>query len=97
MITGRSPGLADACETGGSRYSTGMKLAFELAPAQADRLRDEAKRLGLAPEDLARAALADLLSTPTTSFVPLQPGSSRRIRSYTGASPDAARPGISPG
>jgi hypothetical protein len=53
---------------GGSRYSTGMKLAFELAPAQADRLRDEAKRLGLAPEDLARAALADLLSTPDDEF-----------------------------
>ena len=68
MITGRSPGLADACETGGSRYDTGMKLAFELAPAQADRLRDEAKRLGLAPEDLARAALADLLSTPDDEF-----------------------------
>lgn len=45
-----------------------MKLAFELAPAQADRLRDEANRLGLAPEDLARAALADLLSTPDDEF-----------------------------
>ncbi len=52
----------------GSRYSTGMKLAFELPPAQADRLREEAKRLGLAPEDLARAALADLLGTPDAEF-----------------------------
>ena len=45
-----------------------MKLAFELPPAQADRLRDEATRLGLAPEDLARAALADLLGTPDAQF-----------------------------
>ena len=32
------------------------------------KLREEAKRLGLAPEDLARAALADLLSTPDAEF-----------------------------
>ncbi len=31
----------------GSGYSTGMKLAFELPPAQAAKLREEAKRLGL--------------------------------------------------
>ena len=41
-----------------------MKLAFEFPQAQAEKLRDEAKRLGLAPEELARAALADLLGTP---------------------------------
>jgi hypothetical protein len=41
-----------------------MKLAFELPQAQAEKLRDEAKRLGLAPEELARAALADLLGAP---------------------------------
>ncbi|HEY7443525.1 MAG TPA: hypothetical protein VH701_13955 [Vicinamibacterales bacterium] len=45
-----------------------MKLAFELPPAQAEKLRDEAKRLGLAPEELARAALADLLATPDAEF-----------------------------
>ncbi len=45
-----------------------MKLAFELPPAQADRLREEARRLRLAPEDLARAALADLLGTPDAEF-----------------------------
>ena len=45
-----------------------MKLAFELPPAQADRLREEAARLGLTPEDLARAALADLLGTPDAEF-----------------------------
>jgi hypothetical protein len=45
-----------------------MKLAFELAPAQSERLRAEAERLGLSPEDLARAALTDLLATPDADF-----------------------------
>ena len=45
-----------------------MRLAIELPPAQADRLRAEAERLGLAPEELARAALSDLLSTPDPAF-----------------------------
>ena len=42
-----------------------MKLAFELPQAQAEKLRDEAKRLGLAPEELARAALA---TTPRVCY-----------------------------
>jgi hypothetical protein len=45
-----------------------MRLAFELPDTQAEKLRDEAKRLGLAPEELARAALADLLGTPDDEF-----------------------------
>lgn len=45
-----------------------MKLAIELPDAYADRLRAEAQRLGLSPEDLARAALSDLLSTPDAEF-----------------------------
>ena len=45
-----------------------MKLAIELPTAQADKLRSEAERLGLSPEDLARAVLSDLLSTPDTEF-----------------------------
>lgn len=45
-----------------------MKLAIELPPAQADKLRAEAKRLGLSPEDLARAAVSDLLSTADAEF-----------------------------
>jgi len=45
-----------------------MKLAFELPPAQAEKLQAEAQRLGLAPEDLARAAVLDLLATPAPDF-----------------------------
>lgn len=36
-----------------------MRLAFELPPAQADRLKQEAAGLGVAPDELAKAALAD--------------------------------------
>ena len=45
-----------------------MKLSIDLSPAQAERLRLEAERLGLTPEDLARAAIADLLATPGEDF-----------------------------
>jgi hypothetical protein len=45
-----------------------MKLAVELPPAQAEKLREEANRLGLPPEELARAAVLDLLSTPDDEF-----------------------------
>ena len=45
-----------------------MKLAFELPPAQADRLRQEAARLGVAPDELAKAALADLLAAHDDEF-----------------------------
>ena len=45
-----------------------MRLAIELAPAQADKLRTEAARLGVSPEDLARAALSELLATSDSDF-----------------------------
>lgn len=45
-----------------------MRVAFELPPAQAEKLRSEAERLGLSPDDLARAAVSDLLSIPDTAF-----------------------------
>lgn len=45
-----------------------MKITIDLSPAQAERLRHEAERLGLAPEDLARAVLADLLVTREDDF-----------------------------
>jgi hypothetical protein len=45
-----------------------MRLTIDLSPAQAERLRREAERLGLSPEDLARAAVADLWATPGDEF-----------------------------
>jgi hypothetical protein len=45
-----------------------MKLVFELPAAQAEKLLTEAERLGLSPDDLARAALTDLLATPDPEF-----------------------------
>ncbi len=49
-------------------YSEAMKVAFDLPPAQAEKLRQEASRLGLTPDDLARAALTDLLATRDEDF-----------------------------
>jgi hypothetical protein len=45
-----------------------MKLSIDLSAAQAERLRLEAERLGLTPEDLARAAIADLLASAGEDF-----------------------------
>jgi hypothetical protein len=45
-----------------------MELALNLPPAQAEQLRREAERLRVSPEDLARAAVADLLATPDAEF-----------------------------
>ena len=45
-----------------------MKLSIDLSPTQADRLRLEAERLGLTPEDLATAVITDLLATAGEDF-----------------------------
>jgi hypothetical protein len=45
-----------------------MKVAFELPPAQAEKLRQEAERLGVPPAELARAAVSDLLAAPDDDF-----------------------------
>ena len=45
-----------------------MKVAFDLTPAQAEKLRIQAERLGITPDQLARAAVADLLATPDAAF-----------------------------
>jgi hypothetical protein len=50
------------------RKVVAMKLVFELPPAQAERLRQEAARLGVAPDELAKAALTDLLATQDPDF-----------------------------
>jgi hypothetical protein len=51
-----------------TRYSTCLKVTIDLSPAQAERLPQEAERLGLKPEDLARAAVADLLAAWDDDF-----------------------------
>ena len=45
-----------------------MKLSIELSDAETTKLREEAARLGVAPEALARAALTDLLSNEDEDF-----------------------------
>ena len=45
-----------------------MRIAIDLSPTQVDQLRDRAKSLGLQPEELARAAVADLLTNPEDEF-----------------------------
>ena len=45
-----------------------MKLSIELNETEGTRLRDEAARLGVKPEELARAALTDLLRNEDEDF-----------------------------
>lgn len=45
-----------------------MKVTFELPAAQAEKLRQQAERLGVSPEELARAALTDLLAVRDDDF-----------------------------
>jgi hypothetical protein len=45
-----------------------MKVTIELPSAQATQLENEAKRLGVSVEDLARAAVTDLLAAPNAAF-----------------------------
>lgn len=44
------------------------KVALDLTDAQAHRLRDEAARLGLPAEELARAAVVDLIERGSSDF-----------------------------
>lgn len=48
------------------RYTVVVEL--KLNEAQLEELRARAKSLGIAPEDLARAAIADLLANPQDEF-----------------------------
>jgi hypothetical protein len=45
-----------------------VKIAIDLSEPQESRLRERAKTLGVAPEELARAAVADLLTNPDDDF-----------------------------
>jgi hypothetical protein len=50
------------------RYSRVMQLPVELTDAQLESLRDRAKSLGISPEQLASAAVADLVERPADDF-----------------------------
>ena len=45
-----------------------MKIPIELSELQAEKLRGEAQRLGIRPEDLAAAAVVDLLGRHGEDF-----------------------------
>jgi hypothetical protein len=45
-----------------------MRLPIELPEPHADKLRGEAQRLGVRPEDLATAAVVDLLNREDDDF-----------------------------
>lgn len=45
-----------------------MKVAIELTASQATLLRQQAARLGVPAEELARAAVVDLLTTRAEDF-----------------------------
>lgn len=44
------------------------KLTIELSDADAERLSNEAARLGVSPEDLARAVVSDQLTEQNEAF-----------------------------
>ena len=50
------------------RYTLGMTVTVELSDAEAAELHERAKSLGVPAEDLARAAVADLLGQPADDF-----------------------------
>jgi hypothetical protein len=45
-----------------------MRIVVELSEEEAERLRAAAERLGVRPEDLARAGVSDLLKRPEADF-----------------------------
>jgi len=49
-------------------YPVRMQLPVELTAAQLESLRDRAKSLGISPEQLASAAVADLVERPADDF-----------------------------
>jgi len=49
-------------------YTFPMLLAVELTESQIESLRQRAKTLGVSPEQLAAAAVTDLVSQPADDF-----------------------------
>ena len=52
----------------GHRLEAGMKIALELSVEEAELLSSTAVRLGVRPEELARATIADALSQDKEEF-----------------------------
>lgn len=50
----------------GARYTRRVEL--ELSPSVMEQLNERAKSLGIRPEELARAAVTDLVSRPAEDF-----------------------------
>lgn len=50
------------------RYSSPMNLNVALTESQLETLRERAKSLGISPEQLASAAVADLTNRPADDF-----------------------------
>ena len=44
------------------------RIEIDLSPAHREQLQAEAERLGVPPEELARAAVADLVAVPADEF-----------------------------
>ena len=44
------------------------RIKIDLSPAHREQLQAEAERLGVSPEELARAAVADLVAVPADDF-----------------------------
>jgi hypothetical protein len=51
-----------------ARYAPDVKLAIDLSAAEAELLQERARALGIDPQELARAAVADVLSAPPDDF-----------------------------
>jgi len=64
----RSTTIDRVASTANLGYSYGMQLPVELSDAQLESLRDRAKSLGISPEQLASAAVADLVERPAEDF-----------------------------
>ena len=57
-----------SCRISGPTRGDTMKLAIELTEQQAQRLREGASRLGVEPEQLALAAVTDLIASEGPDF-----------------------------
>lgn len=62
------PRRALSAAAGSALHSKVMKLEIEISDAQHVRLQEQAKRLGLHPHELARAAVVDLLGERDDDF-----------------------------